>query len=101
MDFARRRHLAWIVATQCGVSPGQYSMVQECLEANNGGTTLIVRRKLAAAAFALSASYDSMIATFFQSQLVGESPVVTRVYQPAYPLNSSTGAIRKSIRRRH
>jgi hypothetical protein len=34
--------------TSIDTSPGQYSMVQECLEANNGGTTLIVRRNLAA-----------------------------------------------------
>lgn len=67
--------------------PSQYAMIQKSMEQNNGGTTLAVRRKLAAAAFALSASYDSMIATYFQTTLgEGEAPVVTRVYKPEYPL---------------
>ena len=71
-------------------SPSDYAKVQECMTANNGGTTLALRRALAAKAFALSASYDSAIATYFQRQLDGTSdvppPVVTRVYQPEFTL---------------
>jgi AICAR transformylase/IMP cyclohydrolase PurH len=59
---------------------------------NNGGTTLALRRKFAARAFALSASYDSTIATWFGKQLAAEeggvsnSSVVTRVYKPEFAL---------------
>lgn len=71
-------------------SPSQYQQIQECMEANQGGTTLSLRKQLAASAFALSASYDSMIATYFSSQLKAtpdnKAPVVTRVYQPEFPL---------------
>lgn len=72
-------------------SPDQYAMVQQIMKENNGATTLALRKRLAAAAFALSASYDSMIATYFQSQLEldqhpEQPPVITRVYQPQFPL---------------
>merc|ERR1719491_2948811 len=56
----------------------------------NGGTTLEIRKRFAARAFALSASYDSAIATWFSEQLTttttAPAPVTTRVYQPEYPL---------------
>ena len=77
-------------------SPDQYQMVQEAMKENNGCTTLALRKRLAASAFALSAAYDSMIATCFQSHLEQqqptagtdalEAPVVTRVYKPEFPL---------------
>jgi phosphoribosylaminoimidazolecarboxamide formyltransferase/IMP cyclohydrolase len=66
-------------------SPGQYAQVQEEI-AQKGGTSLALRRAFAARAFALSASYDSAIATWFATQLGDEAPVVTRVYQPEFPL---------------
>jgi phosphoribosylaminoimidazolecarboxamide formyltransferase / IMP cyclohydrolase len=72
--------------TSIVTSPGQYQKVLDCLATHGGGTTLALRRQLAAAAFSLSASYDSMIATYFASQLQDDAPVVTRVYQPEYPL---------------
>jgi phosphoribosylaminoimidazolecarboxamide formyltransferase / IMP cyclohydrolase len=70
-------------------SPNQYAEVMACMEASSGGTTLELRKRLAAAAFALSASYDSIIATYFAAQLttdVSAAPVVTRVYQPEFRL---------------
>lgn len=71
-------------------SPDQYQEVQDVIEAN-GGTTLELRRKFAARAFALSASYDSSIASYFSDQLASTTtsnslPVTTRVYQPQFPL---------------
>jgi len=45
-----------------------------------------MRKRFAARAFSLSASYDSAIATWFTKELGEESPVVTRVYKPEFPL---------------
>ena len=71
-------------------SPDQYEEVMECVE-KNGGTTLELRKKFAARAFALSAKYDGMIASWFGEQLEkagGDkgSSVVTRVYEPEFSL---------------
>jgi phosphoribosylaminoimidazolecarboxamide formyltransferase/IMP cyclohydrolase len=68
-------------------SPDQYATVQKCMQDNNGGTTAALRRQLAAAAFALSAKYDSTIANYFADQSGPEdAPVVTRVYKPEFTL---------------
>jgi phosphoribosylaminoimidazolecarboxamide formyltransferase / IMP cyclohydrolase len=82
--------------TSIVTSPSQYEEIQQCMEQNNSGTTLQLRKRFAATAFALSASYDSMIATYFASQLeattattttaIVKAPVVTRVYQPEFTL---------------
>lgn len=71
-------------------SPDQYQEVMDCME-KNGGTTLELRKRFAARAFALSARYDGMIAQWFGEQLEkagGEkgSSVVTRVYEPEFNL---------------
>ena len=66
-------------------SPDQYDEVKECIE-SNGGTTLALRKKYAARAFSLSASYDSAIATWFNNELGEGSSVVTRVYKPEFGL---------------
>mmetsp|Transcript_11446 Transcript_11446/g.26846 ORF Transcript_11446/g.26846 Transcript_11446/m.26846 type:complete len:617 (-) Transcript_11446:174-2024(-) len=66
-------------------SPDQYAEVRECIE-GKGGTTLALRRRFAARAYSLSASYDSAIATWFTKELGEDSPVVTRVYKPEFPL---------------
>ena len=66
-------------------SPDQYDEVKACIE-ENGGTTLSLRKKFAARAFSLSASYDSAIATWFNKELGEGSSVVTRVYKPEFPL---------------
>jgi phosphoribosylaminoimidazolecarboxamide formyltransferase/IMP cyclohydrolase len=67
-------------------SPDQYAAVQKEME-GQGGTSLAMRKKLAAKAFALSAAYDSSIATWFNGELgADEAPVVARVYKPEFPL---------------
>jgi phosphoribosylaminoimidazolecarboxamide formyltransferase/IMP cyclohydrolase len=65
--------------------PSQYQEVMDTIAAS-GGTTLAMRKRFAAKAFATSAAYDSQIATYFASQLATDAPVVTKVYQPQYPL---------------
>ena len=69
--------------------PSQYQeVIDEITE--KGGTTLGLRKRFAARAFATSAKYDSAIATYFQGQLESDSsntaPVTTRVYQPEFEL---------------
>lgn len=66
-------------------SPDQYALVQSEIE-RNGGTSLVLRKQLAAKAFALSASYDSAISSWFADQLGADAPVVARIYKPAFPL---------------
>jgi phosphoribosylaminoimidazolecarboxamide formyltransferase/IMP cyclohydrolase len=56
---AAKNHAFTAIATE----PGQYGLILEELRA--GGTTLQTRRKLAAAAFAHTAKYDSAIAGWF------------------------------------
>jgi phosphoribosylaminoimidazolecarboxamide formyltransferase / IMP cyclohydrolase len=45
--------------------PGQYEIVLAELKSHNGSTTLALREKLAAAAFARTASYDAAISNYF------------------------------------
>ena len=66
-------------------SPDQYDEVMACIK-ESGGTTLALRKRFAARAFATSAAYDSAIATYFQGQLETEAPVTTRVYKPEFEL---------------
>eukprot|EP00339_Tiarina_fusa_P026177 CAMPEP_0117051050 /NCGR_PEP_ID=MMETSP0472-20121206/35250_1 /TAXON_ID=693140 ORGANISM="Tiarina fusus, Strain LIS" /NCGR_SAMPLE_ID=MMETSP0472 /ASSEMBLY_ACC=CAM_ASM_000603 /LENGTH=613 /DNA_ID=CAMNT_0004765071 /DNA_START=95 /DNA_END=1936 /DNA_ORIENTATION=- len=66
-------------------SPSQYGKIQEEIE-SKGGTTLGLRKQLAAQAFALSAAYDSAISSWFAGQLATDAPVTARVYKPEFPL---------------
>ena len=50
------------------VDPKDYASVLQELDANKGATTLALRRKLAAKAYARTASYDSAIANWFAGQ---------------------------------
>jgi phosphoribosylaminoimidazolecarboxamide formyltransferase/IMP cyclohydrolase len=50
------------------VDPADYAAVLDELKANKGATTLALRRKLAAKAYARTASYDSAIANWFTKQ---------------------------------
>ena len=77
-----KNHKSVIIAT----SPTQYSALIEELKNNNFSTTLEFRRKCAAAAFALSASYDSSISSWVNGQLGDVAPTVTRVYKHEFPL---------------
>lgn len=65
--------------------PSQYNEVMGEIS-TKGGTSLTLRRKLAAEAFALSASYDSAIASYFAATLDTSSPVTTRIYKPQFTL---------------
>ena len=71
--------------TSIVTSPEQYTLVQTEIE-EKGGTSLALRKKLAAAAFALSATYDFAISSWFANQLGEEAAVVTRIYKTEFPL---------------
>ena len=82
-------------ATTIVTSPDQYDEITSCIE-ESGGTTLALRKKCAARAFSLSAAYDSAIANWFTNQLGSEdSPVVTRVYKPEFPLKYGCNPLQK------
>lgn len=66
-------------------SPEQYAKIQVEIE-TKGGTSLALRKGLAAQAFALSAAYDSTISSWFANQLSSDAPVAARVYKPEFPL---------------
>jgi len=78
-------------------SPDQYSKIQEEIEAK-GGTTLSLRKQLAAQAFALSAAYDSAISSWFANQLASDAPVTARVYKPEFPLKYGCNPHQKPAR---
>ncbi|WP_207484687.1 bifunctional phosphoribosylaminoimidazolecarboxamide formyltransferase/IMP cyclohydrolase [Arenibaculum pallidiluteum] len=68
--------------------PEDYAAVMAEMEANGGGTTLALRRRLAAAAFARTAAYDAAISSWFAGQ-TGE----------AWPKRVSlTGTLRQTLR---
>mmetsp|Transcript_32482 Transcript_32482/g.39981 ORF Transcript_32482/g.39981 Transcript_32482/m.39981 type:complete len:614 (+) Transcript_32482:203-2044(+) len=73
-----KNHKAVVIVT----SPSQYQSVMDEMEANDACTTIELRRKFAAAAFALSAHYDGAIASYFSKQLATALPSVTRTYVP-------------------
>src|SRR5437879_1702826 len=50
------------------VDPADYAAVIDELKTNNGATTLALRRKLAAKAYARTAAYDAAIASWFAKQ---------------------------------
>jgi phosphoribosylaminoimidazolecarboxamide formyltransferase/IMP cyclohydrolase len=77
-----KNHKYVVIAT----SPEQYGELMDEMKANDGATTLAMRKKFAARAFATSAAYDSAIANYFSKQLGTEAPVVTRVYKPQLTL---------------
>lgn len=59
------------------VSPHDYETVLAELKVNTGGTTLAVRKKLAATAFARTASYDSAIAQWMAQDVEVPFPAFT------------------------
>jgi phosphoribosylaminoimidazolecarboxamide formyltransferase / IMP cyclohydrolase len=56
------------------VEPQDYQAVLEELAANNGATTLRLRRRLAAKAYARTAAYDAAISNWFAAQLEAGAP---------------------------
>lgn len=67
-----KNHNYVVIAT----SPGQYGELMEELKANQGATSLALRKRFAARAFATSAAYDSAIAGWINGQLGTDAPVV-------------------------
>lgn len=67
-------------------SPDQYAEFVAALEAHGGATPRALRRKLAAAAFARTAAYDSAISAWFAGQVGADVPAYTRTYVPVRPL---------------
>lgn len=76
--------------------PGQYDALMEEMQKLSGSTTIELRRKFAAAAFALSARYDRNIANYFDQQVntqvsvSKDLAVETRTYTPALKLKYGT-----------
>jgi phosphoribosylaminoimidazolecarboxamide formyltransferase/IMP cyclohydrolase len=56
------------------VEPSDYQSVLDELATNKGATTLTLRRKLAAKAYARTAAYDAAISNWFADQLKIEAP---------------------------
>jgi len=56
------------------VEPADYESVLEAMRANDGATTLELRRKLAAKAYARTAAYDAAISQWFAKEVGEETP---------------------------
>jgi phosphoribosylaminoimidazolecarboxamide formyltransferase/IMP cyclohydrolase len=56
------------------VEPQDYQAVLDELAGNNGATTLTLRRRLAAKAYARTAAYDAAISNWFSAQINTEAP---------------------------
>jgi phosphoribosylaminoimidazolecarboxamide formyltransferase / IMP cyclohydrolase len=56
------------------VDPGDYRELLDELAANQGGTNVVVRQKLAAKAFAHTAQYDAMVSAYFTGAIGGAAP---------------------------
>src|SRR6201992_887231 len=56
------------------VEPQDYQAVLDELAANKGATTLTLRRRLAAKAYARTAAYDAAISNWFANELKTEAP---------------------------
>src|SRR4051812_23345020 len=56
------------------VEPAEYGLLLEAMRTNNGATTLDLRRKLAAKAYARTATYDAAISNWFAQQLADPAP---------------------------
>ena len=65
------------------VEPADYGALLEAMQANNGATTLDLRRKLAAKAYARTATYDAAISNWFAQQLADPAPDYRAVRRPA------------------
>jgi len=66
-----------------------YAAVLAEMDANMGGTTLALRRKLAQIAYARTAAYDAAVSNWFATQLEGEEPPRRRAF---------AGTLRQSLR---
>ncbi len=55
------------------VDPGDYRALLDELAANQGGTTVAMRQRLAAKAFAHTAQYDAMVSAYFTGAIAAEA----------------------------
>ncbi|KAG5182682.1 putative bifunctional purine synthesis protein [Tribonema minus] len=68
-------------------SPSQYPEIMAEMAAKAGATSLALRRRCAAAAYSLSAAYDSAISSWICGQVGKDAaPVTARIYKHEYPL---------------
>ena len=67
------------------VEPQDYQAVLDELAAHKGATTLILRRRLAAKAYARTAAYDAAISNWFAGVLKNDAPEFRSVRRPADP----------------
>ena len=65
------------------VDPEDYGALLDAMKANNGATTLALRQKLAAKAYARTATYDAAISNWFAQQLADPAPDLPRRRRPA------------------
>ena len=77
-----KNHAGVVIAT----SPSQYASIMAEMSAHGGCTTIELRRRCAAAAFALSAHYDGAIASYLAREVAQEVPTATRTYVVDVPL---------------
>ncbi len=84
-----KNHKAVVVST----NPSQYADLIAEMNANGGSTTIELRKRFAAAAFATSAKYDASISAWFANQLSDKSTAtevipatVSRTYKLESPL---------------
>jgi len=74
------------VSVTIATSPSQYATLMDQLRDNEGCTTLQFRRNLAAAAYALTASYDSAVSRWFEGQVESPPSTHTVSFQVERPL---------------
>ncbi len=67
---AAKNHASVAVA----VDPADYRALLDELAANHGATTLPMRQRLAAKAFAHTAQYDAMVSAYFTGAIVADGP---------------------------
>merc|ERR1719188_2549475 len=67
-------------------SPAQYKQLMEQMRENSGCTTMAFRRNLAAAAYALTSSYDSSVSQWMATQVTEPPPTKTVSFQVERPL---------------
>ena len=71
MTRSAAKNHEWVAVV---VDPQDYAEVLAELDANRGSTTLALRRKFAARAFARTAAYDAAVSNWFAGQIKDEAP---------------------------
>ncbi|CEG41838.1 phosphoribosylaminoimidazolecarboxamide formyltransferase imp cyclohydrolase [Plasmopara halstedii] len=84
LHSSAKNHKAVVICS----SPSQYSSLVQELETKNESfsTSIKFRRRCAAAAFSLAASYDSSISSWFNGELGTSAPTLPLVFNTDFPL---------------